>query len=295
MTRFILLALFGLVAQLVDGSLGMAYGLTSTSLLLTIGIAPAVASASVHMAEVGTTLASGVSHWKFGNVDWRAVRWLAIPGGVGAFSGAVVLSSISAGAITPFVSAFLILLGCYILVRFAILGGKIKVTPGSLSGRFLLPLGLGAGFLDAIGGGGWGPISTPTLMASGKMEPRKAIGTSSTSEFVVASCATLGFLIALDTSVVALPVVGALLLGGVIAAPIAAWLSRRLHPRLLGSAVGGLIVLTNGRTLLGALGVQGDLQLAAIAAIAVVWIAALVIAVRSVYASGGRLASAPAD
>jgi uncharacterized protein len=294
-TRFILLALFGLVAQLVDGSLGMAYGLTSTSLLLTIGIAPAVASASVHMAEVGTTLASGISHWKFGNVDWRAVRWLAIPGGVGAFTGAVVLSSISAGVIAPFIAAFLILLGCYILVRFAILGGKIKVTPGSLSGRFLLPLGLGAGFLDAIGGGGWGPISTPTLLASGKMEPRKAIGTSSTSEFVVASCASIGFLIALDTSVVALPVVGALLVGGVIAAPIAAWLSRRLHPRLLGSAVGGLIVLTNGRTLLGILGVQGDMQVAAVAAIALVWAAALVVAVRSVYASGGRLASAPAD
>ncbi len=295
MTRFILLALFGLVAQLVDGSLGMAYGLTSTSLLLTIGIAPAVASASVHMAEVGTTLASGISHWKFGNVDWRAVRWLAIPGGVGAFTGAVVLSSISAGVIAPFIAAFLILLGCYILVRFAILGGKIKVTPGSLSGRFLLPLGLGAGFLDAIGGGGWGPISTPTLLASGKMEPRKAIGTSSTSEFVVASCASIGFLIALDTSVVALPVVGALLVGGVIAAPIAAWLSRRLHPRLLGSAVGGLIVLTNGRTLLGTLGVQGDMQVVAVAAIALIWAAALVIAVRSVYASGGRLASAPAD
>lgn len=295
MSRFILLALFGLVAQLVDGSLGMAYGLTSTSLLLTIGIAPAVASASVHMAEVGTTLASGISHWKFGNVDWRAVRWLALPGGAGAFTGAVVLSSISAEAISPFIAAFLILLGCYILVRFAILGGKIKVKPGSLSGRFLLPLGLGAGFLDAVGGGGWGPISTPTLMASGKMEPRKAIGTASTSEFVVATCASVGFLIALDTSVVALPVVGALLVGGVIAAPIAAWLSRRLHPRLLGSAVGGLIVLTNGRTLLGALGVQGDVQVVAIAAIALVWVAALVIAVRSVYASGGRLASAPAD
>lgn len=295
MTRFILLALFGLVAQLVDGSLGMAYGLTSTSLLLTIGIVPAVASASVHLAEVGTTLASGVSHWKFGNVDWRAVRWLAIPGGIGAFTGAVVLSSVSAGVITPFVATFLFLLGCYILVRFAVLGGKITVKPGSLSGRFLLPLGLGAGFLDAIGGGGWGPISTPTLLASGKMEPRKAIGTASTSEFVVASCASIGFLLALDTSVVALPVVGALLLGGVIAAPIAAWLSSRLHPRLLGSAVGGLIVLTNGRTLLGALGVQGDLQLAAIAAIALLWVTVMVIAVRSVYASGGRLASAPAD
>lgn len=295
MTRFILLALFGLVAQLVDGSLGMAYGLTSTSLLLTIGIVPAVASASVHLAEVGTTLASGVAHWRFGNVDWRVVRWLAIPGGLGAFTGAVVLSSISAKAISPFIAVFLILLGCYLLVRFALLGGRITVRPGKLSGRLLLPLGLGAGFLDAVGGGGWGPISTPALLASGKLEPRKAIGTASTSEFVVAACASVGFLIALDTSVVALPVVGALLLGGVIAAPIAAWLSRRLHPRLLGSAVGGLIVLTNGRTLLGALGVQGDRQLLAIAALAMIWIVAMTFAVRSVYAAGGRLASTPAD
>ncbi|MDQ3655835.1 MAG: sulfite exporter TauE/SafE family protein, partial [Chloroflexota bacterium] len=146
-----------------------------------------------------------------------------------------------------------------------------------------------------VGGGGWGPISTPTLLASGKMAPRKVIGTTSTSEFVVATCASIGFLIALDTSALVLPVVGALLLGGVIAAPIAAWLSRRLHPRLLGSAVGGLIMVTNGRTLLGALGVQGDAQWLAIAAIVVVWVAALVIAVRSVYAGGGRLASAPAD
>ena len=295
MTRFILLALFGLVAQLVDGSLGMAYGLTSTSLLLTIGIVPAVASASIHLAEVGTTLASGVAHWRFGNVDWRVVRWLAIPGGIGAFTGAVVLSSISAKAISPFIAVFLILLGCYLLVRFAVLGGQITVRPGKLSGRLLLPLGLGAGFLDAVGGGGWGPISTPALMASGKLAPRKAIGTSSTSEFVVAACASIGFLIALDTSVVALPVVGALLLGGVIAAPFAAWLSRRLHPRLLGSAVGGLIVLTNGRTLLGALGLQGDTQLLAIAALAAIWLVVMSIAVRSIYAAGGRLASSPAD
>ena len=295
MTRFILLALFGLIAQLVDGSLGMAYGLTSTSLLLAIGIMPAVASASVHLAEVGTTLASGVSHWRFGNVDWRAVRWLALPGGAGAFIGAVVLSTVSAKAIAPVIACFLVLLGGYILVRFAVLGGKIKVRPGSLSARFLLPLGLAAGFMDAVGGGGWGPIATPTLLASGKMAPRKAIGTSSASEFVVAGCASLGFLLALDTSIVALPVVGALLLGGMLAAPLAAWLSQRLHPRLLGSAVGGMIILTNGRTLLGGLGVTGTQQALTIALLALIWVAALGFAVRSVYAAGGRFMSAPAD
>src|SRR3712207_3401176 len=111
MARFLLLALFGLAAQLVDGSLGMAYGLTSTTLLLAAGVAPAVASASVHLAEVGTTLVSGVSHWKLGNPDWRAVAYLAVPGGVGAFGGAVVLSSISAEAVVPWIAVFLVSLG----------------------------------------------------------------------------------------------------------------------------------------------------------------------------------------
>src|ERR687889_2417192 len=116
----IVLGLVGLIAQLVDGSLGMAYGVTSTTLLLTVGIAPAAASAAVHLAEVGTTLASGVSHWRFGNVDWSKVLWLAIPGGIGAFLGAVVLSSvISAEAAEPIVAVFLFSLGAYILARFA--------------------------------------------------------------------------------------------------------------------------------------------------------------------------------
>src|ERR687884_2165314 len=120
MANFLLLAIVGLVAQLVDGSLGMAYGVTSQSLLLAVGLAPALASASVHLAEVGTTLASGASHWRFGNVDWSKVGWLAVPGGVGAFLGAVVLSSvISAEAAEPIVAIFLFSLGVYILSRFA--------------------------------------------------------------------------------------------------------------------------------------------------------------------------------
>src|SRR5919107_364489 len=122
--RFLLLALFGLAAQLIDGALGMAYGLTSTTLLLASGLAPAVASASVHLAEVGTTLVSGVAHSKLGNTDWRAVRWLALPGGVGAFFGAVALSSMSADTAKPWIAIFLVVLGGYVLVRFALLGGR---------------------------------------------------------------------------------------------------------------------------------------------------------------------------
>lgn len=295
MTRFLLLALFGLVAQMIDGSLGMAYGLTSTSLLLASGIAPAVASASVHMAEVGTTLVSGVAHWRFGNVDWRTVGLLAVPGGVGAFGGAVFLSSVPADKIVPVVAVFLSLLGIYVLVRFAIFGGSIKVKPGSLSARFLLPLGLTAGFLDAAGGGGWGPISTPTLLASGRMQPRKAIGTVATSEFVVALCASIGFLVALSREAIAFQVVGALLVGGMLAAPVAAWLVRKLNPRILGSAVGGLILLTNGRTLMREVGLGGDTQLVAYALFALVWIGAIAIAVRGVRGGGAQIASSPAD
>jgi uncharacterized protein len=280
--RFLLLAIFGLVAQLIDGALGMAYGLTSTTLLLTVGLAPAVASASVHLAEVGTTLASGAAHWKLGNTDWRAVRWLALPGGVGAFSGATVLSNLDGDAARPWISLFLVILGAYVLVRFAFLGGRIQVREGSLRRPLLAPLGLVAGFLDAVGGGGWGPLATPTMLASGRMEPRKVIGTVSTSEFVVALCASIGFLVSLDTSVFALPVVLALLVGGSIAAPIAAWTVRWLHPRILGAAVGGLIVLTNGRTVLDGMGVAGNPQIAAYAALVGLWCVAILVVVRGV-------------
>lgn len=295
MRKFVMLALFGLAAQLVDGGLGMAYGLTSSTLLLAAGLAPAVASASVHMAEVGTTLASGLAHHKLGNTDWRAVRWLALPGAVGAFSGAVLLSNLDAEAAKPWISAFLAVLGVYILVRFAILGGRIKVREGSLSSKFLVPLGTVAGFLDAVGGGGWGPISTPTLLASGKMEPRKVVGTVSTSEFLVAGAATIGFLISLDRSLIAFQVVAALLLGGLIAAPVAALMVRFLHPRILGTAVGGLILLTNMRTILRALGLDATSANVGLAVVGAIWLAALVYATVAVLkARSASRAEAPA-
>src|SRR5215216_5525176 len=157
MANFLLLAVVGLIAQLVDGSLGMAYGVTSQSLLLTIGIAPALASASVHIAEVGTTAASGVSHWRFKNVDWAKVWPLAIPGAIGAFFGAVVLSSfITAEAAEPIVAIFLFGLGVFVLARFSFRRHERPVQIRPISRGFLAPLGLIAGFLDAAGGGGMG-------------------------------------------------------------------------------------------------------------------------------------------
>jgi uncharacterized membrane protein YfcA len=272
----IVLAVVGLFAQLVDGSLGMAYGVTSTTLLLAVGIAPALASASVHIAEVGTTLASGVSHWRFGNVDWSKVGWLAVPGGVGAFLGAVVLVSvITAEAAEPIVAIFLFSLGVYILARFSFRRREQPVVVRPIARGFLAPLGFVAGFLDAAGGGGWGPISTPTLLSSGRMEPRKIIGTVDTSEFVVALSASVGFLLTLSFAEIPWQVVGALLVGGVVAAPIAAYVVRILPMRVLGTAVGGVILVTNMKTFLEAVGVSGGLVFAVYALIVMVWIAAL--------------------
>jgi uncharacterized membrane protein YfcA len=272
----VVLAIVGLLAQLVDGSLGMAYGVTSTTLLLAVGVAPALASASVHIAEVGTTLVSGVSHWRFGNVDWGKVSWLAVPGGIGAFLGAVVLVSvITAEAAEPIIAIFLFSLGVYILARFSFRRREKPVVVRPIAGTFLAPLGFVAGFLDAAGGGGWGPISTPTLLSSGRMEPRKIVGTVDTSEFVVAFCASIGFLLTLSFAQIPWQVVGAVLAGGVVAAPIAAYVVRILPMRVLGTAVGGVILITNMRTFLGAVGVEGSMVFVIYALIVVVWLVAL--------------------
>jgi uncharacterized membrane protein YfcA len=246
----VLLALVGLGAQLVDGSLGMAYGVTSTTLLLAIGTNPAAASATVHLAEIGTTLASGLSHWKFGNVDWKVVAKIGVPGAVGAFAGATFLSYLSTEVAAPVMSLILLALGAYILIRFTLRGIDRRHLGKPMRKRFLGPLGLVAGFVDATGGGGWGPVGTPAILASGRMEPRKVIGSIDTSEFIVALAASLGFLLALGSQGVNAVWAAGLLVGGLVAAPLAAWLVRHIPPRLLGSLVGGMIILTNTRTLL---------------------------------------------
>ena len=250
MRKLVLLALVGLGAQFVDGALGMAYGVTSTTLLLAIGTNPAAASATVHLAEIGTTLMSGVSHWRFGNVDWKVVVKIGIPGAVGAFAGATFLSGLSTETAAPLMSLILLALGVYILFRFTAFGLPKGNLGKPLRRRFLTPLGVFAGFVDSTGGGGWGPVGTPAILASGRLEPRKTIGSIDTSEFLVAVAASVGFLIGIGSEGVNASWVAALLIGGVIAAPIAAWLVRHIPPRVLGSAVGGIIILTNTRTLL---------------------------------------------
>ena len=287
MRNFILLALAGAGAQLVDGALGMAYGVSSTTLLLLVGVAPALASAAVHIAEVGTTAVSGISHASFGNVDWSKIVWLAIPGGIGGFLGATALVYAStleatAGLVKPIVAIFLFCLGVYILSRFAFRRQERPVEVRPIGRKFLTPLGFVAGFLDAMGGGGWGPISTPTLLSSGRMEPRKIIGTVDTSEFVVALCASLGFLISLSFAEVPWSVVGALLVGGIVAAPLAAYIVRLLPTRLLGTAVGGVILVTNMKTFFEAIGVSGGAATVAYVLIVGVWVAALASAIAAI-------------
>ena len=285
MRSFVILALLGFIAQLVDGALGMAYGVTSTILLVGVAsLTPALASTAVHLGEVGTTAASGLSHWRFGNVDWSKIVWLAIPGGIGAFLGAVALVSISAEAAEPLVAIFLFSLGVYVLARFSFRRNERPVVIRPIGKKYLGPLGFFAGFMDAAGGGGWGPISTPTLLSSGRMEPRKVIGTVDTSEFIIAVCASVGFFFALTFADVPWAVVGALLLGGVFAAPIAAYVVRILPTRILGTAVAGVILLTNARTFLRAVGFgdQPSVMYLVYAVIAAIWIAALVFAIQMV-------------
>lgn len=280
MRKLIVLGFVGLLAQLIDGSLGMAYGVTSSTLLLAAGVAPAAASAAVHFSELGTSLVSGASHHKFGNVDWRTVGILAVPGFVGAFLGATLLSNMDAAIAKPVVAVILLSLGFYVVYRFLRLGGARPTFKGRPSVAFLAPMGLVAGTLDAVGGGGWGPVGTTSLLSSGRLEPRKVVGSIDTSEFVVAVGASLGFLFGLGSAGINWGYAGALLVGGVIAAPIAAWLVRHLAARVLGTAAGGLIILTNSKTLLEAVGVPGVAVAVTAAVVFVLWISAIVWAVK---------------
>ncbi|OLT43715.1 permease [Serinicoccus sp. CNJ-927] len=297
MRQLILLSLVGLAAQLVDGGLGMAYGVTTTTLLLMLGTNPAAASATVHLAEIGTTLASGTAHWRFGNVDWRVVLRVGVPGAVGAFLGATVLSSIDAEVARPITATILLALGVYLLVRFTRSGMRTDRLGQPLRRRFLAPLGLFAGFLDATGGGGWGPVGTPALLASGRMEPRKVVGSISASEFLVALAASLGFLVGLGHQGINPTWVLALLAGGVVAAPIAAFLVRIVPARLLGVAVGGLIVLTNARTLLRSEAIDaGDVTRSLVYAVIVAaWLGAVSYVVAALRVSRASADASTAD
>ena len=234
----------------MDGTLGMAFGITSSTLLIALGATPVAASAAVHFAEIGTTLASGTSHWREGNVDKRILIRLAIPGGIGAFLGATLLSSISLSNGRVYMSTLLLVLGLILLIRFGVGFTIIPPITGRPRSKMLVPLGSIAGFIDASGGGGWGPVTTPTLLTLTKTQPRRVIGTVSASEFVVAVSASAGFIFGMSNQNIDFKVVGGLLLGGVLMAPIAARLAGKLPHAPFGALIGGAVLVINARIMM---------------------------------------------
>jgi len=232
-SEFYWFILIGLGAQLVDGALGMAFGLVSSSVMLSMGLPPAAVSASVHTAEVFTTGASGVSHLVAGNVGKRLFLRLALPGAVGGVLGAYVLTQLPGDAIRPFIYGYLLILAVFILLRAA---GKL--VPRQEVKRVPV-LGFVAGLLDASGGGGWGPVATSTLLARGG-KARTTIGTVNAAEFVVTLAVSITFLLTMGVQY--LNIVAGLLIGGMMAAPLAAVLVKRVKERWVLVAVGVLVL-----------------------------------------------------
>ena len=249
---------FGLVgsaAQMVDGTLGMGFGVTSATLLTLLGYSAVAASAGTHAAKMGTTLVSGLSHWRHGNVDWRVMIAIGLPGAAGGFLGAVVLTNIASNAARLWMAVLLLGLGLLILARFGF--GKNLLPAFNARTRHLWPVGLVGGLLDATGGGGWGPVATPSLMVLTKHEPHRVVGTVNAAEFLVAVSASAGFLFAAgDEGVPWIPVLG-LVLGGAIVAPIAARLAHRAPRAVLGVCVGGMVLVSNIAVISKVLGVPG--------------------------------------
>jgi hypothetical protein len=243
---FVLFVAVGFAAQLVDGAIGMAYGLSGTTVMLSLGIPPATASASIHAAEVFTTGISGFSHWRFGNVDWSFVGRLALPGMVGGAIGAYLLTTIPGDKIAPFMNGYLLLMGSWILWK-AFRPRPIKSEPP----RWLGPLGFGGGFLDAIGGGGWGPMVTSTLLGQGT-SPRFTIGSVNFTEFFVTATVSMTFLGTIGLEL--WPIIAGLILGGALAAPIAAYAAYKMPDQPLMILVGSVIVLLSIRGLVQAIG-----------------------------------------
>lgn len=229
--------LVGFGAQVIDGALGMAYGVISSTLLLTLGVPPSRASASVHVAETFTTGVSAISHILHRNVDWKLFSRLIIPGVIGGVTGAYILSSIDSTVVKPYIQVYLASIGLFLIWR------GFHLPPRQRDPKWVMPLGLFGGFLDASGGGGWGPVVTSNLLLQGS-SPRHTIGTVNTVEFILTMSISLTFLIHLGWEAFTTYTLG-LLIGGVVAAPFGAMLARHVAPRILFSAVGVILTLTS--------------------------------------------------
>ncbi len=239
---FVFIAI-GFVAQMIDGSLGMAYGVSANSFLMAIGLSPAISSASVHTSEIFTTLVSGLSHLKFGNVDKKMVLKLLIPGVIGGGLGAYVLTAFDGNVIKPYISIYLLIMGVRILYK----AFKPTVEHGrEPKTSLLVALGLIGGTCDAIGGGGWGPVVTSTLISTGH-SPRKTIGSVNFSEFFVTVTESVVFILTLGLT--HWKIILGLLIGGVVAAPLAAYLTKKLPTKAIMICVGLLIIGLQIRTL----------------------------------------------
>lgn len=225
----------GFAAQLVDGALGMAFGVISSTLLISLGVPPQVASASVHAVEVFTTGASGISHTLHKNVNWKLFRRIVIPGVIGGILGAYVLT-LAADKARPFVLAYLAGIGVYLLWR------GLRHAHRERKPRVVEPLGLVGGFLDAAGGGGWGPVVTSNLLVQGA-HPRKVIGTVNTAEFFLAITISATFLVSLGAEAFTHAMAG-LLIGGVLAAPLGGYAAKKIPPKALLVMVGAVLILT---------------------------------------------------
>lgn len=233
--------LVGFTAQFIDGSLGMAYGISANTLLLSLGISPVQASASIHIAEVFTTGISGISHYGFGNVDPVLIKKLILPGIIGAVFGALVLTWLPVKAIRLLVSLYLLVMGGLVLLK----ANQRNKTEQPVYHR-VLPLGLMGGFFDAAGGGGWGTIVASTLVAKGSI-PRLTVGTVNAAEFFVALASSLTFIFSVVT--LEWKIVLGLAVGGAIAAPFAAYFTTKIPPKLFMILIGILIILLSLRNL----------------------------------------------
>lgn len=235
----------GFAAQMIDGALGMAYGVSSTSFLMATGVHPKLASAAVHVAEIFTTGISGLSHLKMGNIDKKLFLSLLIPGAIGSATGAYLLTNFDGNLIKPFVSTYLLLMGIYIIMK--AFKERIHVKEGNSRGTGVLAL-IG-GFVDSVGGGGWGPVVTTTLIGSGK-HPRKVIGSVNSAEFLITMTASTVFIMNIDELADMFAVIAGLIIGGAIAAPLGAFITRYIPVKVAMTLVGSLIIFLSCLTLI---------------------------------------------
>jgi uncharacterized membrane protein YfcA len=244
MNEMLYYVIVGFMSQMIDGTLGMAYGISASTLLLTRGILPATVSATVHAAEVFTTGVSGISHHYFGNVDYRLFWRLVIPGVFGAIAGAYILSQIPGDRFKPFIAVYLLGMGVLIVVR------VFKAVPPLSVTTHMTPLGFFGAFIDAIGGGGWGPVVASTLIARGN-HARLTVGSVNAAEFFVTLATSLTFVFTIG--VTHWPIIVGLAIGGMLAAPLGAYACKHIPHRPFMILVGLLVIVISLRTLIQAL------------------------------------------